>query len=117
MLFRSGNKNNGNGIKFEDFEKLGLKIGTVKEIKEHPKADKLYIMKVDLGKESRQIVAGLRPYIDMKDIKGKQVAVATKLEYRKLMGEESQGMILAAGEKEVAVLLADKKVKDGKKVF
>jgi len=52
-----------NYLEFDEFKKTELKIGIIKEVTEHPKADKLYVLKVDLGEPAlRQIVAGIRPF-------------------------------------------------------
>lgn len=85
-------------VKFKDFEKLDLRVGKIEAVKQHPKADKLYILKVDFGKSEsdRQIVAGLKPYFKENELIGKKVVVCVNLEPRELRGVESQGMILCA---------------------
>lgn len=81
---------------FEDFQKLDLRAGTVLSVEAHPKADKLYIVRVDLGEaEPRQVVAGLRAFFTPEDLTGKQVIVVANLAPRSLRGVESRGMILA----------------------
>jgi methionyl-tRNA synthetase len=83
-------------ISFEDFVKLDLRIARVTEASQHPNADKLLILKVDLGGETRQLVAGLRGYYEPQDLVGKLIVVVANLAPRKMRGEESQGMLLAA---------------------
>ncbi|HOJ63704.1 MAG TPA: methionine--tRNA ligase [Spirochaetota bacterium] len=74
-----------------------LKTGKILEIKRHPKADKLYIEKVDLGNgEIRQIVSGLVPYYKEEELLNKTIVVVTNLKEAILRGEKSQGMLLAA---------------------
>jgi methionyl-tRNA synthetase len=80
----------------DDMKNLDLRIGTVIEIKNHPNADKLYVMQVDLGSERRQLVAGLRPYYEMEELEGSQIVVICNLKAAVLRGEPSQGMLFAA---------------------
>lgn len=80
-----------------DFNKLNIKVGKIIEIKRHPKADKLYIEKVDLGNnEIRQIVSGLVPYYKEEELLDKKIAVVCNLKPAVLRGEKSEGMLLAA---------------------
>ncbi|MFC1741007.1 methionine--tRNA ligase [Nanoarchaeota archaeon] len=90
--------------KFEEFP-LDLRVGKVESVDDHPDAGKLYVLKVNLGKETRQIVAGLKAYIPRENIINKHVIVVANLKPAKLRGIESQGMILAAEEKNKVVLL------------
>lgn len=83
-------------ITFDDFAKLDLRVGLVMEAKEHPNADKLLVLKVDLGREQRQIVAGIRGHYQAADLVGRRIVVVANLAPRKMRGEESQGMLLAA---------------------
>jgi len=100
-----------------EFSKLNIKVAKVLDIKDHPDADKLYVMNIDLGKEKRQLVAGLRDFYDKKEIDGKKICVLTNLEYAKLRGIESQGMLLAGDDgKNVGLLFADKS-KPGDQIF
>ena len=96
-------------ITYEDFVKLDLRIATVLEATEHPNADKLICLKIDLGDEQRQIIAGLKEYYEPQQLVGKQLVVVTNLEPRKMRGMESNGMLLAAssgeGEQREVVIL------------
>lgn len=81
----------------ELFSKLYLKVGQIIEVKRHPKADKLYIEKVDMGNgEIRQIVSGLVPYYKEEELLNKKIILAYNLKPAVLRGEESKGMLLAA---------------------
>jgi methionine--tRNA ligase beta chain len=80
----------------DDFRKLELKVGEIKEVIEHPHADRLYIITVDLGDKTKQLVAGIRAYYQKEELVGKQVVVVDNLEPAILRGVESQGMLLAA---------------------
>jgi len=107
-------------IPFTDFQKVDLRVGTILEIENHPKADKLYVLKVDLGEEQpRIIVAGLRTHYTHEDLKGKQAIFVANLEPINLRGIESNGMILAASNEEktkVFFLKPEKQIKPGSKI-
>jgi methionine--tRNA ligase beta chain len=84
-------------IKYDDFAKLVLKVGVIEEAHPHPDADKLMILKVDVGEpEQRQIVAGIRESYDPEDLINKRIVVVCNLEHRKVRGVVSEGMLLAA---------------------
>ncbi|MCH7591378.1 MAG: methionine--tRNA ligase subunit beta [Planctomycetes bacterium] len=83
-------------ITFDDFAKIKLRVGRVIEASEHPNADKLLVLKVDLGDEQRQIVAGLKAFYDPESLVGKNLIIVANLAPRKMRGLESQGMLLAA---------------------
>jgi methionine--tRNA ligase beta chain len=104
-------------ITIEDFRKVELRIGTVKAAEPHPNADRLLVLKVDLGGEERQICAGIRTHYAPEDLIGKQIVVVANLETAKLRGMESQGMLLAASDEgRVIVLTPEKPVQPGAKV-
>ena len=102
-------------IKIDDFRKVEVKIGKILEVKDHPNADKLYVVTVDLGDAQKQLVAGIKnSYTDKEALIGKQVVVVTNLEPATLRGVESQGMILAASDESgISVITTDKPVKIG----
>ena len=83
-------------INQEPLSLLNLKVGVVKEVKDHPDAEKLFILQVDLGTEQRQLVAGLRKFYDKDALTGKHLVIVTNLKPAKLRGQLSQGMLLAA---------------------
>ena len=98
---------------------LDLKVAKILEVEDHPEADKLYVLQIDLGNEKRQIVAGLKNYYDKKSLIGKNIVVVTNLEPVKLRGIESKGMILAAvngDQSEVKLLQAEGVIDPGNKV-
>jgi len=110
----------GEKINFEDFAKNEMRVGKILEIEDHPRADKLYVLKVDLGESStRTIVAGLKPYYKKEELERKLGIFVTNLKPVKLRGIESNGMILAAQNKnktEVIFLTPEKKIEIGSKV-
>jgi len=81
-------------IQFDDFVKMDLRVGTIIEAEKMPKADKLLILKVDTGIDTRTIVSGIAAHFNPAEIIGKQVTILVNLAPRKLRGVESQGMIL-----------------------
>jgi methionyl-tRNA synthetase len=83
-------------IGIEDFTKVELRVGLVKSAERIPGADKILKLMVDIGEETRQIVAGLAVSYTPEDLVGKKVVVVANLAPRKLRGVESNGMIVAA---------------------
>ncbi|MBD3379250.1 MAG: methionine--tRNA ligase subunit beta [Candidatus Omnitrophica bacterium] len=92
-------------LSFEDFKKIDLRVAEIVEAREHPDADKLYLLKVDLGDEQRQIVAGIRTAYDAGELTGKKIVLVANLEPAVIRGEESNGMLLAAKDGDLPVLL------------
>tara|TARA_A100001037_G_C15152807_1_gene640679 strand:- start:5897 stop:7936 length:2040 start_codon:yes stop_codon:yes gene_type:complete len=85
-------------IPFEHFQKLDLRVGKILTAKEISGSEKLLKIEVDIGSETRQIVAGIRKFYSPDDLIGKSVVVITNLEKATIFGTESNGMILAAGD-------------------
>jgi len=106
-------------IKFDDFAKVDLRVGTIKKIEDIEGADKLYKLEVQIGKDSRTICAGIKQHYKKDELKDKQIIVITNLEPRKMKGIESQGMLLAAVSEDhskVVLISPEKKVDSGLKV-
>lgn len=83
----------------DDFQKIEIKLGTVFSVDVVEGADKLYILKVDVGEAApRQILSGIREFVQPEDLLGKQFPFVTNLAPRMLRGYESQGMILAGSD-------------------
>ena len=93
-----------NQITIDDFNKIDLRAGTVIAAEKIEQSDKLLKLKVDMGAETRQIIAGIAKDYTPETIVGKQVIVVANLKEATLMGEVSQGMILAASHKKKLVL-------------
>lgn len=85
-------------ITIEQFRAMELRVGTVKSAEPHPNADRLVVLRVDLGTEERQLVAGIRAHYEPAALVGRQVVVVANLAPAKLRGVESQGMVLAAAD-------------------
>ena len=105
-------------ITFDEWEKLNFKIGEVVEAKDHPHADKLYVLGVDIGEENlRTIVASIKEHYEKADLVGKKIVVFTNLKPVKFRGVESCGMLLAAEDDGKCVLLTpEEDIKNGYKV-
>ena len=101
-------------ITFDEFQKLRIQIGLIVEAERVGGTDKLLKLQVDFGDEKRQIVSGIAQFYAPEKLVGKQFPFVTNLEPRVIRGIESQGMILAIGVGEKAVLLKPlKKVPPG----
>lgn len=96
-------------INYDEFKKVELKVAKVLEAERVESSDKLLKLKVDLGQETRQIIAGIGKVYDPVNLLGRQIIIVANLEYRKLMGLESQGMLLAADSPEGPILLCPDK--------
>ena len=92
-------------ITIDDFLKIQLKTATVLSAERVPNSEKLIKLQVDLGTEKRQIVAGIGKEYEPNTLLGKRIVIVANLQPRKLMGLESQGMVLAAGEANVEGLI------------
>lgn len=104
-------------ITYDDFKKIELKTAKILEVKDHPSADKLYVMEIDLGSEKRQIVAGIKNHYTPEELVGKSIAVVTNLEPATIRGVESKAMLLAAsGDNKLAILTLDRDLSPGSSV-
>lgn len=92
---------------------LTLKVGKIIKVKDHPDADKLIVLDVELGREKRQLVAGLKGYYNNEELVNKKIIVVTNLKPAKLRGIESKGMLLAAEDKNDVGLLIVNDAKPG----
>ena len=100
-----------------ELEKVDMRIGEIVNIEQHPNADKLIILTVDLGDEKRKLVAGLKEHYDSNELINKKIVVVCNLQPVKLRGVESRGMLLAAqDERNIGVLTVDKKAKNGAEI-
>jgi methionyl-tRNA synthetase len=93
---QSANDLASNLITIDDFKNVQLRTGKILEAERVPKSEKLVKLKVDIGTETRQILAGIGKFYTPEELVGKVVTVLVNLKPAKLMGQESQGMLLAA---------------------
>lgn len=104
-------------IDYEDFKKVEIKLGEVLEAEEIPGSDKLYKLKVSFGEEERQILSGIKKFVSTDDLVGKKFPFVTNLPTRKMMGFESEGMILAVSDDEnLSLLNVDPVIKNGTQI-
>ena len=81
----------------DPFSKLDLRVAKIVEVKDHPQADKLYVLQLDLGPlGKRTIVAGIKPYYTKEELQDTSIIIVSNLKPAKLRGIESKGMLLAA---------------------
>jgi len=81
----------------DPFSKLDLRVAKVLDVKDHPQADTLYLLHIDLGSlGKRVIVAGMKPHYSKEEIKGKNIVVVSNLKPANIRGVKSNGMLLAA---------------------
>jgi len=98
-------------VNFDDFSKLELRVGKILEVDPHPDAEKLYLLKVDIGEKVIQMVAGIKPFYTPEQLENKLIVVLTNLEPKNIRGVSSEGMILAAQDKDdVSLIVLDKEV-------
>ena len=101
-------------ITFDDFKKLEIKVAQIKEVKPHPNADKLYILSIDVGNGTKDIIAGIKEHYTEKELIGKKIAVVNNLEPVKIRGIESSAMLLAAKDDgNLSILVTDKDIATG----
>jgi len=101
-------------ITIEEFKKLNLRIARIKEVQDHPGADRLYVVRLEIGEEERDVVAGIKRGYAKEELPGKLVVVVENLEPAVIRGVESKGMILATQDGEtLAILSPDKPVAPG----
>ncbi len=81
---------------FDDFAKIRLTAAEIVAAEPHPKADKLIKLQIRLGDRQKQICAGIRAFYSPEELVGRRIVVVDNLEPRKLRGELSNGMLLAA---------------------
>jgi methionine--tRNA ligase beta chain len=105
-------------ISFEEFQALDFRIGKITEANQIPGSKNLIRIMVDFGKLRRQAVAGLLRWYKPEDLVGKKCAFILNLKTRKMMGVESQCMILAAEDDEgnVVVLQPEKDIGEGSRI-
>jgi len=104
-------------INFEEFQKIDLRIAKVISAEKVKDSEKLLKLEIDIGKEKRQIIAGISKFYEPKELIGREIVVVVNLEPRTLMGLESQGMVLAASDEGRSILLKpDKEVLPGTKI-
>lgn len=104
-------------ITIDDFRKVDLRVAKIVEAEKVEGADKLLKLKITLGLEERQLVAGIAQHYTPEELVGKQIIVVANLEPAVIRGVQSQGMLLAAtSEGKVIVATMDKEAEPGSKL-
>ncbi|MBD3318753.1 methionine--tRNA ligase [Candidatus Woesearchaeota archaeon] len=101
----------------DPFSKVLLKVGVIQDVTDHPNADKLYILKVQIGQEERQLVAGIKSFFTKEELRGKHIVIVANLKPATLRGVESQGMLLAAEKAHDVVLIEAPHTPSGEQVM
>ncbi len=97
-------------IDYSEFEKTDLRVGEIKKVGDHPNADKLYVLEVDLGPLGvRTLVAGIKESYGRDELVGKKIIVVANLKPVKIRGVESKGMLLAADVEGKPIILSPEK--------
>lgn len=100
-------------IGFDEFLKVKMVVGEIIDVKNHPNADKLYLLKIDLKTEVRQVVAGLKKFYTKEELLNKKIVMVANLKPAKLRGEVSEGMLLAAESDKNTVKLLTVDIENG----
>ena len=104
-------------VPFSKWLELDLRTAKILEVHDIEKKDKLYKLTIEIGKEKRELVAGIKQHYSKEELIGKTIVVFTNLEPKNFAGIESKGMLLAADQEGKPVLLVpDKKVNSGEKI-
>ena len=104
-------------VSYNDFKQIELQIATIISAEPVPGSDKLVKLQINLGKENRQLLAGLAEFYTPTELINQQIVVVTNLEPKKLLGIESQGMLLATNTQPPILLQPAKPVLPGTRVF
>ncbi len=105
-----------NTLEFEEFTKIDIRIGKVVKAEKVSSSKKLMHMEIDIGGNIRHCVAGIAEHYTPENLLGKKIAIVTNLKPRKMLGYESQVMILAAVDQDIVSILGpDKDVAVGSK--
>ena len=104
-------------VTFEQFKSMDIRIAKIVSAEDHPNADKLYVLTVDAGGETKKVVAGIKPYYAKEELPDKLVILLNNLEPAAIRGVQSEGMVLAAKDADGLTLLRpEKEVKIGSPV-
>ncbi|MFC1703356.1 hypothetical protein ACFL1E_01040 [Candidatus Omnitrophota bacterium] len=104
-------------ISFEEFKKLEIVTAKIQKVDNHPNADKLYVLTVEVAGQAKTLVAGIKAYYSPEQLIGKNIVIANNLEHAQIRGVTSEGMLLAAqDENGISVLSPDREMVSGSKV-
>ncbi len=104
-------------VSLEQFKEMDIRIGKVLKVEDVQGADKLYVITVDIGEETRKMIAGIKLWYTKEDLVGKNVVVLVNLEPKVIRGVESKGMLLATlYDNNLSIVTTDRNVPPGSKV-
>ncbi len=104
-------------ITFNDFKKVDLRVAKILKAEKVEDAENLLKIEVNAGEEKRQIIAGIAKKYSSEDLQGKNIVIAYNLEPKTIFGMESQGMLLAAEDKEnLSLIMPDQDIAPGTKI-
>ena len=92
-------------ITYDDFKKIDLRVAEIIKVEPHPNADRLWLLKIRIGEEERDIVAGIKQFYTAEELIGKKIVVVANLEPATIRGVQSNGMLLAASTNDGLALL------------
>lgn len=101
----------------DEAQSLDIRVGRVVKVEDHPNADKLYILEVNLGTETRRLVAGIKDQYKPEEVQGKHIVVLCNLKPATLRGVKSEGMLLAAVDGDAVSILLAGSAEPGTQVF
>ncbi|MDX1739945.1 MAG: methionine--tRNA ligase subunit beta, partial [Rhodothermales bacterium] len=104
-------------IVYEDFDRLDFRVGQITAAEPVPKADRLLRLDIDVGFDTRQVVAGIAEHFGPEEVVGRKVVVLVNLKPRMLRGLESQAMILMAKESDDSLVFIETDAAPGSRVF
>ena len=104
-------------ITFDQFKAMDIRIAKITSCEDHPNADKLYVVTVETGSETKKLVAGIKMHYSKEELINKEVVILNNLQPATIRGVQSNGMVLATkdGEK-LAILVPEKEVRVGSPV-
>jgi methionyl-tRNA synthetase len=105
-------------ISIDTFKQIDLRVAEILAAEKVEKADKLLKLKIRVGEEERQLVAGIAQHYKPEELIGKRIVIVANLEPAKIRGIESQGMILAASTEDgkLAIIVPEREIPSGAKV-
>jgi methionyl-tRNA synthetase len=94
------------GVPLADFKKIELRVAKILDVEEIPGADKIWKLRIDVGAEQKEIVAGVKAFYTREALLGRSIIVVNNLEPAVIRGVESKGMLLAAKDGTILTLLS-----------
>jgi len=121
LISEQPENSNKKQVNFQEWSKLDLRVAKILNVEDIEGADKLYKLKIDLGKDlgKRTIVAGIKQYYKKEELKDKLIIVFVNLEPRVMKGIKSEGMLLAAvseDKSKITLIIPEKDIEVGSKV-